>query len=70
MIFTSICIALGHNSFFKFNSLICPLFYTTRHLGLLQTRNQDPSTEKISPIPEFTYDDDYSQTPQYDYWFQ
>ena len=32
-----------------------------RHLGLWETRNHDPPVRNASHIPEFTYDDDYSQ---------
>jgi hypothetical protein len=39
-----------------------------RHLGLWKTRNHDPPAGKVSHISEFTYDDDYSQIPPYDYW--
>lgn len=39
-----------------------------RHLGLWKTRNHDPPSGKVSHIPEFTYDVDYSQIPPYDYW--
>ena len=41
-----------------------------RHLGLWETRNHDPPVRNASHIPEFTYDDDYSQVPSIDYWLQ
>ncbi len=40
------------------------------HLGLWETNNHDPPPQKPSHIPEITYDDDYSQIPDVDYWLQ
>jgi hypothetical protein len=41
-----------------------------RHLGLWETHNHDPPVPNPTYIPEFTYDDDYSQVPPIDYWLQ
>ena len=41
-----------------------------RHLGLWKTGNNDPPAGNVSHIPEFIYDEDYSQIPPYDYWLQ
>ena len=41
-----------------------------RHLGLWETRNHDPPVRNASHIPEFTYDDSYTQVPFIDYWLQ
>ncbi len=38
-----------------------------RHLGLWEIRNHDPPVRNASHIPEFTYDDNYSQGPSIDY---
>jgi len=41
-----------------------------RHLGLWETRNHDPPDKNASYIPDFIYDDDYSQVSPIDYWLQ
>ena len=41
-----------------------------RHLGLWKTRNHDPPVRNALHIPEFTFDDAYSQIPPSDYWLQ
>jgi hypothetical protein len=41
-----------------------------KHLGLLETRNYDPSAQNPTHIPDLTYDDDYSQILAVDYWLQ
>jgi hypothetical protein len=40
------------------------------HLGLWERSNHDPRPQNPSYIPEITYDDDYSQIPDVDYWLQ
>ncbi len=40
------------------------------HLGLWETNNHDPPPQNPSYIPEITYNDDYSQIPDVDYWLQ
>ena len=39
-----------------------------KYLGLWESRYHDPPARK--PIPELTYDHDYSQIPANDYWLQ
>jgi len=41
-----------------------------RYLGRWETRNHDSPALNTPHIPEFIYDDDYSQIPPYDYWTQ
>ena len=45
-------------SFIEDNNVIEKIL---RHLGLWKTRNHDPPVRNVSHLPEFTYDDDYSQ---------
>ena len=40
------------------------------HLGLWETNNHDPPPQNAMYIPEITYDDDYSQIPDVDYWLE
>jgi hypothetical protein len=41
-----------------------------RHLGLWKSRNHDPPAAEGPRSLEFTYDDDYSQVPPFDYYLQ
>jgi len=41
-----------------------------RHLGLWEARNHDPPATVGPRSPVFTYDDEYSQVPPFDFYLQ